>query len=71
MASTPNFKISPGMLSGQTDIFLPIIDNRFLIMLMLTVKVFLILLVEFPGYYHNWIERNNKSLWGWPSLMDL
>ena len=53
MASPPNFKISPGMPSGQTDIFLLIVDNRFLIMLMLTVKVYLILLFEFPGYYRN------------------
>ena len=32
MASPSNFKISPGMLSGPTDFFLPIADNRFLIM---------------------------------------
>ena len=33
VASPPNFKISPGMPSGPTDFFLPIVDNRFLIML--------------------------------------
>ena len=38
MASLPNFKISPGMPSGPTDFFPPIVDNRFLIMLILTVK---------------------------------
>jgi len=35
MGSPPNFKISPGMPSGLTDFFLPIADNRFLIMLIL------------------------------------
>jgi hypothetical protein len=38
MASPSNFKITPGMPSGPTDFFLPIIDNRFLIMLILMVK---------------------------------
>ena len=38
MASLPNFKISPGMPSGPTDFFLAIVDNRFLIMLILMVK---------------------------------
>jgi hypothetical protein len=38
MASPPNFKISPELQSGPTDIFLPIADNRFLIMLLLMVK---------------------------------
>jgi hypothetical protein len=38
MASPPNFKICPGMLSGPTDFFLPIADSRFLTMLILTVK---------------------------------
>ena len=38
MASPPNFKISPGMPSGPTDCFLPTVDNRFLIMLILVVK---------------------------------
>ena len=38
MAPSPNFKISPGMPSGLTDFFLPIADNRFLIMLILMVK---------------------------------
>jgi hypothetical protein len=38
MASPPNFKICPGMPSGSTDFFFPIADNRFLMMLMLTVK---------------------------------
>jgi hypothetical protein len=42
MASPPNFKISPGMPSGPTDFLFPIVDNRFLIMLILTMK-------EFPG----------------------
>jgi len=42
MASPPDFKISPGMPSGPgmppgpTDFFLPIADNRFLIMLILS-----------------------------------
>jgi hypothetical protein len=38
MASSPNFKICPGMPPGLTDSFFPIADNRFLMMLMLTVK---------------------------------
>jgi hypothetical protein len=38
VASLPNFKITPGMPSGPTDFFLPIIDNCFLIMLILMVK---------------------------------
>ena len=38
MASSPNFKISPGTPSGLTDFFLTIADNRFLIMLILIVK---------------------------------
>ena len=38
MASTPNFKNSPGMPSGPTDFFLPVADNRFLIILILMVK---------------------------------
>jgi hypothetical protein len=38
MASPPNFKIFPGMPSGPTDCFLPIVDNSFLIMLILMAK---------------------------------
>jgi len=38
MDSPPNFKISPGMISDPTDFFLPIDDNRFLIMLILMLK---------------------------------
>ena len=38
MASQLNFKISPGMPSGSADFFLPIADNRFLIMLIIIVK---------------------------------
>ena len=38
MASPANFNISPGMPSGPTDFFLPIADNCFLIILILTVK---------------------------------
>ena len=38
MASPPNFKIFPEIPSGPTDFFLPIADNRFLIMLILMVK---------------------------------
>jgi hypothetical protein len=38
MVFPPNFKISPGMPSSPTDFFLPIVDNRFLIMLILMVK---------------------------------
>jgi hypothetical protein len=38
MTSPPNVKISPGMPSGPTDSFFPIIDNRFLMMLILMVK---------------------------------
>jgi len=38
MASSPHFKISPGMPSGPTDFFLPIADNHFLIVLILMVK---------------------------------
>jgi len=35
MASPPNFKISPGMPSDPMDFFLPIADNRFLVILIL------------------------------------
>jgi hypothetical protein len=35
MASPPNFKISLGMLSVPADFFLPIADNRFLLILIL------------------------------------
>jgi hypothetical protein len=35
MASPPNFKISPGMPYVSMDFFLPIADNRFLIVLIL------------------------------------
>jgi hypothetical protein len=38
MAFPPNFKICPGMPSGPTDFFFPIADNRFLMMLVLTMK---------------------------------
>jgi len=38
MASPLNFKFSSGMPSGPTDFFLPITDNRLLIMLILMVK---------------------------------
>jgi hypothetical protein len=38
MASQPNFKISPGMPSGPTDLFFPIADSRFLKMLILMVN---------------------------------
>ena len=38
MASSSNFKISPGMPSGPMDFFLLIDDDRFLIMLILMVK---------------------------------
>ena len=38
MASPPNLKTSPGMPPGPTDFFLRIVDNRFLIMLILMVK---------------------------------
>jgi hypothetical protein len=38
MAFQPIFSMSPGMSSGHIDLFLPIIANRFLIMLILMVK---------------------------------
>jgi len=38
MVSPPNFKVFPGMASGPTDFFLPIVDNRFLITLILMVN---------------------------------
>ena len=38
MASPTNFKISTGIPSGLTDLFLPIADNRFLIILILLMK---------------------------------
>ena len=38
MASSSNFKISPGMPSGPMDFFLLIDDDHFLIMLILMVK---------------------------------
>ena len=37
-ASTTNYKISSGIPSGPTDFFLPIADNLFLIVLLVTVK---------------------------------
>jgi len=37
MAFPTNFKISPGIPSSPTDFFLPIVDNRFLIMLIIMV----------------------------------
>jgi hypothetical protein len=36
--------MSPGILSGLTDLFLPINDNRFLIRLVITVNVYMQLL---------------------------
>jgi len=51
------------MLSGPTDFFLAIADNRFLIMLILLLKWYMILLIEFADYYvRNWLETHNKSL---------
>jgi len=38
MASPSIFKMSPGMLSGCTDLFLPIAANRFLTVIILKVK---------------------------------
>jgi len=38
MASPPNIKISPGKPTGLKNFFLPIVDNRFLIMLILMAK---------------------------------
>ena len=38
MASPRNFNISPVMTFGQTDFFFPIVDKRFLIMLILMVN---------------------------------
>jgi hypothetical protein len=38
MASPPIFNMSPGMSSGPTYLFLPIIANRFLIVLILMVN---------------------------------
>jgi len=38
MVSPPNLRVSPGMPSGPTDFFLPIIDNLFLITLILMVN---------------------------------
>jgi hypothetical protein len=38
MAFPPNCKISPGMPTGPKDFFLPIVDNRFLIILILMLK---------------------------------
>ena len=39
MASPHIFSMTPGIPAGPTDLFLPIIVNRFLIMLILMVKV--------------------------------
>jgi len=39
MASTSNFRISPGNLSGPIDLFLPIFANIFLINLVLIIEV--------------------------------
>ena len=39
MASTPNFSRAPGMPSGPTDFFLPIIASCLLLMLILMVKI--------------------------------
>jgi hypothetical protein len=60
------------MPSGPTDFFLSIADNLFLLMLTLIMEGYLILLIEFAGYYvRNWIETHNKSLWRWPFLLGL
>jgi hypothetical protein len=39
MVSPPNFRISPGIPSGPTDFFLKILDNLFLITLVLIINV--------------------------------
>ena len=39
VASPSNFRISPGTLSGPTDLFLPIFANLFLIILVLIISV--------------------------------
>jgi hypothetical protein len=39
MASPPNFRISPGIPSGPTDLFLLIFDNLFLITIVLIIRV--------------------------------
>jgi len=39
MASPPNFSMAPGMPSGPTDLFLPNIASRLLLILILMVKV--------------------------------
>jgi hypothetical protein len=41
MALPPNLGRAPGMPSGPTDLFLPIIASRFLTMLILMVKDFI------------------------------
>ena len=38
MAAPPIFSMAPGMPSGPTDLLLPIIANRFLMLLILIVK---------------------------------
>ena len=38
MVSPPILRMTPGMLSGPNDLFLPITANRFLIMLILMLK---------------------------------
>jgi hypothetical protein len=39
MASQTNFRISPGIPSGPTDLFLPILDHLYLITLELIINV--------------------------------
>jgi len=54
MATLPNFRISPGIPSGPTDLFLPIFANLFLRTVVVIIKVsprlanlFLLLLLLF------------------------
>ena len=60
MASPPNFKISPGRPSGPTDFFLPIDDNRVLIMLILTVKGLPHCVGSIPGLLLSQLNRDAK-----------
>ena len=50
MATAPIFRISPGIPSGRTDLFLPIFANLFLITLVL-INFHLGWLILFPGCY--------------------
>ena len=55
------------MPSRPTDLFFPIVDNSLLIMVILMMKSYLILLIEFADFYvRNCIWTDNNGLEIWP-----